>query len=138
MSRSRRSSLVLVPLVFALAGCGRLFPPPVPEGEPLELSMPQAAVTWTDKWGGTLELEPDGTYTADRACGGDGRESGSGTWDRGRPSGVDEADGNEISVEYESDVTTYEALRNGRTLKLWSYVGDPDNGDLCILTAPAW
>ncbi|MFF5895489.1 hypothetical protein ACFY8O_06105 [Streptomyces argenteolus] len=33
--------------------------------------------------------------------------------------------------------TTYAALRDGRKLKLWTYVGDPDEGTpLCILTTP--
>ncbi|MFG2921894.1 hypothetical protein ACGFYA_10255 [Streptomyces sp. NPDC048305] len=135
MSRSRWSFLVLVaPAILSLTACGRLFPPPPPEGEPVELSLSQAAVTWTDKWGGTLDLKPDGTYTADRACSYDARESGSGTWSRER---ADERGGPWITVEHENVFTDYEVLRNGGTLKLWLWIGDPDDGDLCVLTAPA-
>ncbi|MFJ9850425.1 hypothetical protein [Streptomyces sp. NPDC101150] len=33
--------------------------------------MPESrrATTWTDAEGGTLELKPDGTFTAERVCG---------------------------------------------------------------------
>ncbi|MEU9362998.1 hypothetical protein AB0D35_33695 [Streptomyces sp. NPDC048301] len=135
MSRSRWSFLVLVaPAILSLTACSRLFPLPTPDGEPVELSLSQAAVTWTDKWGGTLELRPDGTYTADRACASDSRKSGSGTWSQER---ADERGGPWITVEYENFITDYEVLRNGGTLKLWLWIGDPDNGDLCVLTAPA-
>ncbi|MFC8226694.1 hypothetical protein [Streptomyces sp. NPDC057287] len=142
MSRSRWSSLVLVPLVFTLAGCGRLAFPPVPEGEPVELPLSRAAVTWKDKWGGSLELKPDGTITATHVCSDydiiDGTvepRSGSGTWEN-----QDGADGTTVLVSFKDsgETTSYEALRNGGTLKLWTYVGDPDEGKpLCILAAPA-
>ncbi|MFE3515463.1 hypothetical protein [Streptomyces sp. NPDC059166] len=135
MSRSRWSFLALVaPAVLSLAACGRLFPPPPPAGEPVALSKAQAAVTWTDRWGGTLELRPDGTYTADRACADDSRESGSGTWSQER---ADEAGGTRITVEYETVFTDYEVLRKDGTLKLWVWIGDPDDGELCVLAAPA-
>ncbi|MEV3933336.1 MULTISPECIES: hypothetical protein [unclassified Streptomyces] len=137
MSRSRSSlPALVVPVVFSLAACGRLFPPPPPDGKPIELPLARAAVTWTDKWGGTLELEADGTYTADRDCSASGRESGSGTWSLDGMHGVDEVDGNEITVEFATYFITYEALRNGRTLKLWTYIGEPDDGDLCVLPLP--
>ncbi|MEV0007632.1 hypothetical protein [Streptomyces sp. NPDC047973] len=135
MSHSRWSLLVLVaPAVLSLTACGRLFPPPPPEGEPVALSKAQAAVTWTDRWGGTLELRPDGTYTADRACASDSRKSGSGTWSQGR---ADERGGPWITVEYENFFADYEVLRKDGTLKLWVWIGDPDDGELCVLAAPA-
>ncbi|MFJ8882740.1 hypothetical protein ACIRJR_04935 [Streptomyces sp. NPDC102402] len=143
MPCSRWSLLVCVPLVLALAGCGRLAPPPVPHGKPIELSLSRAAVTWTDKEGGTLELKRDGTFTATHVCsdydstdGTDEPRSGSGTWDSWTGT-----DGTMITASFRDagETTSYEALQNGRTLKLWTYVGDPDEGSpLCILTAPAW
>lgn len=58
--------------------------------------------------------------------------SGSGTWDD------DDWEGqSSVTVSFEGDrvSSTYEALRDGKTLKLWTYVGDPDEGhSLCILT----
>ncbi|MFD5138028.1 hypothetical protein ACFWMX_17545 [Streptomyces sp. NPDC058378] len=142
MTRSRWSLLVLTSLVCTLAGCGRLAVPPTPRGEPIGLSLPQAAVTWTDERGGRLELKPDGTITADHVCsdydiidGTDEPRSGSGTWEI-QPDG----DGATVQVSFRDagEDSWYTALRNGRTLKLWTYVGDPDEGKpLCILAAPA-
>ncbi|MGB8947207.1 MAG: hypothetical protein WCD21_44285 [Streptomyces sp.] len=133
---------MLVPLAFSLAACGRFAVPPVPKGEPVKLPLSRAAVTWTDKAGGTLKLEPDGTITATHVCsdydiidGTDEPRSGSGTWDS-----LTGSDGTTITVSFQDagETTSYEALRNGGTLKLWTYVGDPDEGSpLCILTAPA-
>ncbi|WP_329238272.1 hypothetical protein OHB07_38195 [Streptomyces sp. NBC_00111] len=145
--RSRWSFLVLVPLAFSLAACGRLAVPPVPKGKPVELSLSRAAVTWTDKKGGTLELKPDGTITATHVCsdydiidGTDEPRSGSGTWRN--ESGLAGQAGTVIHVDFETSqgevTSSYDALQNGRTLKLWTYVGDPDEGSpLCILAAPA-
>ncbi|UUU22846.1 hypothetical protein [Streptomyces sp. DSM 40750] len=96
---------------------------------------------WGDGAGGTLELKPDGTFTADDVCGDyhfsaygpeNDPRSGSGTW------GDDGSEGqSRVTVSFEADrvSSTYEALREGKTLKLWTYVGDPDEGhSLCILT----
>jgi len=143
VSRSRRGLLALTPAVFALVACGRLAFPPVPDGEAVELPPARAAVTWTDSHGGTLELKPDGTATADRVCsdhdiidGTDAPRSGTGTWETEEDEGQ-----SHVYVSFDADstaATTYAALRDGRTLKLWTYVGDPDEGTpLCILTTPA-
>lgn len=143
MSRSRRALLALAPAVFALVACGRLAFPPVPDGEPVELTLSRAATTWTDTDGGTLELKPDGTVLADRVCsdhdiidGEDAPRSGSGTWESWEDDG-----GSQITVSFDTDstaTTSYLALRDGGKLKLWTYVGDPDDGSpLCVLIAPA-
>lgn len=61
--------------------------------------------------------------------------SGSGTWEI-QPDG----DGATVQVSFRDagKDSWYTALRNGRTLKLWTYVGDPDEGKpLCVLAAPA-
>ncbi|MFD8222805.1 hypothetical protein ACFV16_01325 [Streptomyces massasporeus] len=139
--RSYRASLLLVPVAFALVACGRFASPTVPDGKPAEIPRSQTATMWGDGAGGKLELKPDGTFTADDVCGdydisayGPENEprSGSGTWD------ADEQDGqSSVTVSFEADpvTSTYEALRDGKTLKLWTYVGDPDEGhSLCILT----
>ena len=139
--RSCRSVLVLVPLAFALSGCGRLAFPPVPDGKPTELPRYHRTTAWSDGEGGVLKLKPDGTFTADGVCGdydidayGPENEprSGSGTWEAENSKGQ-----TGVTVSYDrGDVSSaYEALRDGRTLKLWTYVGDPDDGhSLCILT----
>ncbi|MFD9288488.1 RNA-guided endonuclease InsQ/TnpB family protein [Streptomyces sp. NPDC060030] len=61
--------------------------------------------------------------------------SGPGTWES-----EDGEEGTRVHVSFGTDDESfaYEALRKGGTLKLWTYVGDPDEGrPLCILTAPA-
>ncbi|MFD9986280.1 hypothetical protein ACFWZJ_38475 [Streptomyces massasporeus] len=133
--------MVLVPVAFALVACGRFAVSPVPDGKPAEMPRSQTATTWGDGAGGRLELKPDGTFTADGVCGdydisayGPENEprSGSGTWD------ADERDGqSSVTVSLEADrvTSTYEVLQDGKTLKLWTYVGDPDEGHSpCILT----
>ncbi|MDF6019651.1 hypothetical protein [Streptomyces sp. JH34] len=142
MSRSCRSLLVLVPLALSLVSCGRFAVPPVPGGEPVLLSPSRAATTWTDAEGGTLELKADGTTAAHHVCSDfdivDGTaepRSGPGTWES-----EDGEEGTRVHVSFGTDDESfaYEALRKGGTLKLWTYVGDPDEGrPLCILTAPA-
>ncbi|MFG2826390.1 hypothetical protein ACGFWI_02745 [Streptomyces sp. NPDC048434] len=43
-----------------------------------------------------------------------------------------------VSFKAKGVSSSYEALRDGKKLKLWTYVGDPDDShSLCILTAPA-
>ncbi|MCX4533902.1 hypothetical protein OHA79_24400 [Streptomyces sp. NBC_00841] len=128
-------------MAFALVGCGRLFPPPVPDGEPTELPRSRTATMWTDARGGTLELKPDGTFTSADICGdydidayGPKNEprSGSGTW-----AGEDRKGQSSVTVSFEADdvSSAYRALRDGKKLRLWAYVGDPDDGhSLCILT----
>ncbi|MFD4139853.1 hypothetical protein [Streptomyces sp. NPDC058572] len=58
--------------------------------------------------------------------------SGSGTW------AEDDREGRtSVTVSFESDgvSSSYQALRDGRTEKLWTYVGDPEEGHaLCIPT----
>ncbi|MFF3617206.1 hypothetical protein [Streptomyces sp. NPDC002580] len=140
--RSYQEALSLVPVACALVACGRPAFPPVPDGEPTKPARSQVVAKWTDTHGGTLRLKSDGTFVADDLCrdffdfDDDGLDyeprSDSGTWhdsDRKGQTSVDmpfEADG--VSFGYES-------LRDGRTLKPWSYVGDPGEGrPPCILT----
>ena len=139
--RSCRVVLVLVSAAFALVACGRFAFPPVPDGKPAELPRPRTATVWGDGKGGRLELKPDGTFTADDVCGDydisafgpeNDPRSGSGTWDDYVSEGQ-----SSVTVTYGTDrvSSTYQALRDGRKLKLWTYVGDPDEGhSLCILT----
>ncbi|MFD9500455.1 hypothetical protein [Streptomyces sp. NPDC060035] len=139
--RSYRAVLALVPVAFALVACGRPAFAPVPDGKPAELPRSRTASTWGDGTGGRLELKPDGTFTADDVCGNDdisayGPEneprSGSGTW---YDDGWEGQSTVTVSFEADGGTSAYEALRDGRTLKLWTYVGDPDEGAaLCILT----
>lgn len=139
--RTCRAVLVLVPIAFALVACGRFAFPPVPDGKPAKLPRSRTATVWGDGTGGRLELKPDGTFTANDVCGdydidayGPENEprSGAGTWDE------DDSEGqSSVTVSFGADrvSSTYEALRDGKTLKLWTYVGDPDDGHpLCILS----
>ena len=110
---------------------------PPPDGEPIELPRSSEAVTWIDAEGGTLQLEPDGTFTGRDLCGdGEGATrneptSGTGTWEesaRNRQSTV------EVWFEGQDVSYSYGAVQGGAALKLWTFVGDPDQGLQCILT----
>ncbi|GAA4909959.1 hypothetical protein ACFPM3_11505 [Streptomyces coeruleoprunus] len=134
-----RAALALATAALALTACGRLIGPPVPDGEPTELSRSRTATTWTDGEG-KLELHPDGTFTADHLCGDydiaahgpeNDPKSGSGTWEGSRWKGD-----TQVRITFKSGAESlYEVLQDGKTLKLWTYVGDPDSGHpLCVLT----
>ncbi|MFE7707154.1 hypothetical protein ACFU6I_15385 [Streptomyces sp. NPDC057486] len=86
-------------------------------------------------------MKPDGTFTSADVCGDDDIDahgpknepgSGSGTW-------ADEGwkGQSSVTVPFEADdvSSAYRALRDGRKLRRWTYVGDPgDSRSLCILT----
>ncbi|MER7000564.1 hypothetical protein [Streptomyces sp. NPDC000410] len=112
----------------------------MPEGQPTQLAKSRTVTGWADDSGGALALNPDGTFTADHLCGDyhisaygpeNDPKSGAGTWDESDQDGQ-----TSVTIAFErGPESTYEALRDGKTLKLWSYVGDPDSGhSLCILT----
>ncbi|WP_158939168.1 hypothetical protein [Streptomyces sp. NRRL S-87] len=139
-------------MAFALTACGRLTVMPPPEGEPVVLQPAQLATTWTDADGGTLTLKRDGTFDADKICVAVGwydslTWSGTGTWRQGSGReqsfvGVTFDAGHSFDVYHPEEVErrpdSYAALKQGRVLKLWVAVGDPDNDyPHCILTSPA-
>ncbi|MFH9723007.1 hypothetical protein ACH4M4_08560 [Streptomyces sp. NPDC017254] len=146
MSRSRRTALVLPALALALTACGRLTVMPPPEGEPVVLKPAELTTTWTDADGGTLTLKEDGTFLADKVCLAVAwydslAWSGTGTWKKG--SGKKQSF---VGVTFDADhpevkgrtTEPYAALRQGKTLKLWAPVGDPDNDyPNCVLTSSA-
>jgi hypothetical protein len=144
--RSCRTALILLAMALALTACGRFTVMPPPDGEPVVLKPAELATTWTDADGGTLTLKQDGTFIADKVCIAvswyDGLTwSGTGTWEQGSNKkqsyvGVTfDADHPETG---EREPDPYAALRQGKVLKLWVAVGDPDNDyPNCVLTSPA-
>ncbi|MFD7321068.1 hypothetical protein ACFV9D_08235 [Streptomyces sp. NPDC059875] len=133
-------------MALALTACGRLYDLPPPEGEPVVLKPAELATTWTDADGGTLTLKQDGTFIADKVCIAVGwyeglTWSGIGTWERGSNKkqsfvGVTFDAAHPETGEREPD--SYAALRQGKVLKLWAAVGDPDHDyPNCVLTSPA-
>ncbi|WP_405980110.1 hypothetical protein [Streptomyces sp. NBC_00158] len=127
-----------------LTGCGRIWNRPPPEGEAVGLSQAELATTWTDEYGGILALKPDGTFFANQVCGDwtgasdwnwDGPRSGTGTWKRSE-SGAAVARKFDAQGPKGDDVTDDLAVwQHGKTLMLWTRVGDEDNDDPhCILT----
>ncbi|MET9346021.1 hypothetical protein [Streptomyces termitum] len=133
-------------LVLVLAGCGRIYELPPPEGEPVVLGTEVLVATWTDADDGTLTLLRDGTFRADRVCVAVGYEeglawSGTGTWRRGA-----NTEQTVVALDFDADhpeedgrrIDSYAALRHDGVLKLWTAVGDPDH-DMphCVLTRPA-
>ncbi|MET8433342.1 hypothetical protein ABZV61_11160 [Streptomyces sp900116325] len=140
-------------MAFALTACGRFTVMPPPEGEPVVLKPAELATTWTDADGGSLALKQDGTFIADKVCVAvswyEGLTwSGTGTWEQGsnkKQSFVgltfDVArtfDAYHPEEKGEREPDSYAALRQGKVLKLWVAVGDPDNDyPNCVLTSPA-
>ncbi|MFG2332688.1 hypothetical protein ACGFMM_24075 [Streptomyces sp. NPDC048604] len=133
-------------LALTTAACGRIWNRPPPEGESVVLKPAELTTTWTDADGGTLAMKPDGTFTADNVCGDwmgvsawewTEPRSGSGTW-----KGAFGKTGTDVQLTFATkgsegeDVEgVFSALRHGRTLMLWTRVGDEDNDDPhCILT----
>ncbi|MGO4458162.1 hypothetical protein AB4039_12770 [Streptomyces sp. M-16] len=141
--------VALVAMVF----WGRIWEPGAP-GDALVLTNAEAAGVWEDGRGGSLVLAGDGTFSASSACGdyfdpqsrassGFGlapSKTGTGTWElrsastvEGGPrqSTVDIAFGpGGVSSSYEATGTTAAPM-------LWAYIGDPDDGDRCILKKAA-
>lgn len=138
---------VALMLVFASRS---LVPPPEPGGESLSLTGSQVTGVWRDESGGRLELAADGTFLSRDACGdfsvpADGarsgwtdvtRQSGAGTWSRrpGRGDGRDRA-GTEIELRFADGGiwAGYRARGTPEAPFLWTFVGDPNDGELCVL-----
>ncbi|MFE1550149.1 hypothetical protein [Streptomyces sp. NPDC058718] len=133
-------------MVLSLTACGRFTVMPPPEGEPIHLKPGELVTTWTDADDGTLTLKKDGTFIADKICVGVGwydslAWSGTGTWEEGSN---DEQSFLEVTFDAdhpevrERKPDSYAALKQGKVLKLWTAIGDPDNDyPNCVLTSPA-
>lgn len=161
-SRRRWRIALLVPLV-GLAGCGLIFlfgafallllvsrlSVPVPDGEPRAMRPAEIAGTWADGQGGRLELKADGTFAARGICG-DFNDAdldtavapnpGVGTWTHDITPDVDTRDpATQIRLTFTPGGiwTQYDARGTAKNPLLWDYVGDPDEGDLCVLRKAA-
>lgn len=149
MSRSQRTAVVLLAVALALTACGRIWNRPPPEGESVVLKPAELITTWTDADGGTLTLKPDGTFTAEDVCGDwmgasdlnwTGPRSGSGTWkdDSGNTGTAVRLSFDTKGPQGDEVGDVLDALRHGKTLMLWTPVGDADNDEPpCLLTGNA-
>ena len=109
---------------------------------PVKLDPTMLVGTWKGGGGSTLVLRPDGTFVATAICGmGYDEQQGSGTgdwtgskelvqnWSGGTSVALESAGVDDMSFgEAELDVT-------GSTADpvLWSYEGDPDDDEVCLL-----
>ncbi|MBT2453129.1 hypothetical protein J7F03_40160 [Streptomyces sp. ISL-43] len=140
--------MLLAPVAaITLIALGRLWVPGAP-GDALVLTRIELVGTWQDGHGGRLALAEDGTFRASNVCGdysdsaletssGFGLASvrtGTGTWEN------DDSDfSGEMTTEIRSDYvpgrvwTQYEASGTAAAPMLWTYIGDPDHGERCIL-----
>ncbi|WP_327726860.1 hypothetical protein OG250_05450 [Streptomyces sp. NBC_00487] len=163
-SRRRWRIALIVPLVGA-AGCGLLFllgigamallllvsrlSVPIPDGEPLAMSTAEITGTWVDEEGGRLTLEENGTFASDGICGdfSDGDlnaavapDPGAGTWELYTHDGPDSGEpSSEVQLTFTPGTvwTEYEARGTSKHPVLWMYIGDPDEGRLCVLERAA-
>ncbi|UUU29529.1 hypothetical protein JIX56_06320 [Streptomyces sp. CA-210063] len=163
-SRRRWRIALIVPLVGA-AGCGLLFllgigafalllivsrlSVPIPDGEPLAMNTAEITGTWTDEQGGRLVLEPDGTFTSDGVCGDfsdddlnavSAPDPGAGTWEHDTWEDLDTGDPvSKVHLTFTPGGvwTAYEARGTSKKPVLWEYIGDPDEGNLCVLEKAA-
>ncbi|MET8756140.1 hypothetical protein ABZW32_39525 [Streptomyces sp. NPDC004667] len=141
--------VALVAMVFL----GRLWVPGAP-GDAVVLTSAEAAGVWEDGHGGSLVLAGDGTFSASSACGdyfdprsrassGFGLASvktGTGTWDLGSVSTIGGGKPQStLRIAFNPDGVSgsYEATGTTVAPMLWAYIGDPDDGERCILTKAA-
>ncbi|WP_405750626.1 hypothetical protein OHA19_16300 [Streptomyces sp. NBC_00012] len=141
--------VVLVPVgLFALVILLRLVNvPPEPDGPPLVLPYSRLQGTWQDEEGGRIVLAADGTFTATTICGdysddvtGDSSGfglpatmTGTGTWESDVYTEPDRVTGlfTEFAPGHVSGQLT--ARGTAESPLLWTFVGDPDSGGLCVL-----
>ncbi|MDQ0990789.1 hypothetical protein [Streptomyces sp. V3I7] len=132
--------------LIALMGIGRaLAPVPEPEGKPLVLRAGAIAGTWRDEDGGRLVFRADGTFVSKGVCGdfadddldeASAPDPGAGTWNSDSDTWPGEdSPMTSVHVTFRpSGVwTQYDARGTAARPVLWEYIGDPDNGELCVL-----
>lgn len=141
--------LLLVAGAFALLLVVSRLSVPVPDGEPLALSRAELTGTWVDERGGRLTLREDGTFGSDAVCGAfddndDDRAEevaapvpGEGGWEHD-DTGDDIDTGDPLSTVHLTFAPSgirahYEARGTSKDPVLWTYLGDPDEGRLCVL-----
>ncbi|MGW1404768.1 hypothetical protein [Streptomyces sp. NPDC002403] len=121
--------------------------PPEPDGPPLVLTHSQLLGTWQDEQGGRLVLAEDGTFGATHVCGdytdsrtGDSSGfgfpstmTGTGTWESGVYTTRDRA--TELSTAFAPGHVSGQLTARGKADSplLWTFIGDPDSGELCVL-----
>ncbi|MEU9315403.1 hypothetical protein [Streptomyces sp. NPDC048295] len=141
--------LVLVPVgLLALVILLRFVNiPPEPDGPPLVLTHSQLVGVWQDGQGGRLVLAEDGTFSATHVCGdytdsrtGDSSGfgfpstmTGPGTWESVVNTTRDRA--TELSTSFAPGRVSGQLTARGKADSplLWTFIGDPDSGELCVL-----
>ncbi|MFJ8850288.1 hypothetical protein [Streptomyces sp. NPDC102437] len=121
---------------------------PEPDGPPLVLAHSRLQGTWQDEDGGRLVLAADGTFTATDICGdytddvtGDSSGfgfpstmTGTGTWESDVDGAQDDR-ATELSTKFAPGHVRGQLTARGTADSpfLWTFVGDPDSGELCVL-----
>ncbi|MGW1426999.1 hypothetical protein ACWD6K_00045 [Streptomyces sp. NPDC002431] len=143
--------VVVVPLALlvGLFTLRYLNVPPEPDGAPVTLTADELTGTWQDDRGGILVLAADGTFSSTEVCGDyvdfdnnlhagfdfPSRLSASGKWDAGDSTTEEGATSVDLGFTYgDGEISGFYDARSGSDAPvLWTYVGDPDSGDLCVL-----
>ncbi|WP_371574987.1 hypothetical protein [Streptomyces sp. NBC_01314] len=125
---------------------------PIPDGEPLAMSTAEVTGTWVDGEGGRITLKENGTFVSDKVCGDfDDNDDdhfddvvtpapGAGSWEH--RTGADIGTDGQVSTVHitftpDGIRAQYEARGTPKNPVLWTYIGDPDEGVLCVLERAA-
>ncbi|WP_461036323.1 hypothetical protein [Streptomyces mayteni] len=131
-----------VALMLMLAASNAV-PTPTPDGDPLDLTEGELVGAWADDVGSHLTLAPDGTFQIFGACGdfsgtdvepfsrGETIRSGTGDW-RMRES-PHELTVVQLDFAGGTGFASYTVWGTREAPVLWTYLGPPDAGDLCVL-----
>ncbi|WP_327421266.1 hypothetical protein OG612_32705 [Streptomyces sp. NBC_01527] len=139
-------------MCMLLSGCyslaAAIHDPPMPPGTPQAVADEQLVGAWRDEESGSVTFAADGTFVAKDICGDfwdwSGQlsdpvdfhsRSGSGSWKSFTWTPPDESKPvTEVTIRFsDSKVSAqYTAGGTAGSVKLWVYMGDLDNYDLCV------
>ncbi|GHE97078.1 hypothetical protein GCM10014715_61700 [Streptomyces spiralis] len=154
LGRVLGTSLVSGVLCALLSGCYSLaaviHDPPQPPGTPQAITDGHLVGTWRDEAGGSVTFAASGAFAAKKICGdfadwaGDGprlsvaqSKTGNGTWETMTWTPPNESvPKTEVTLRFSNSEMSaeYETGGSSRSPKLWVYMGDLDDYDLCTLT----
>lgn len=145
-------------MCMLLSGCYSLavaiHDPPMPPGAPQAVTDEQLAGAWRDEEGGSVTFASNGTFVAKDICGDfsdwsgqlpdrvDSHSlSGSGSWKSSTWTPHNESEPvTEVTIRFSGSKKVsgqYTAGGTAGSVKLWVYMGNLDNYELCVASRPS-